>query len=137
MTSDTRSAFETALKALLDTIGTTFVVSLERKAVDQFTTDDFPLVRINEQEGVTSHRITSARTTILRYQITIAVKQDVTEAVLQGYVESITDKVDTDPQISNTCDYCIEQDQDDPEDWADTGYKVRNLYYSVMLRRNY
>jgi len=136
MAKDTRQAFKAALKAVIQTVKGIACVSFEDKLVKDFTTDEYPLVRVNELDSSFGHYITSAEVNVIRFEILIAVKPDVSDDVLSGYAESIQDLIYQNPQISNTCDYCLAESQFTPEEWNEDGYKTRQLYYRVMLRRS-
>lgn len=136
MVSDTRQAFKAAFKTLLETVSGIDEVSLIAKPIDQYTTDDFPLARIDEKEAVSTHFLTSAEVNLIRFEIILAVKADVSDDVLSGYSEAMTDAITTNPQVSDTCDYCLSEGQYTPDEWGDSNYKVRILIYRVMLRRS-
>ena len=137
MTSDTRQAFKNALITLINSVSSDFaLVTDKRELIDSGTTDNYPLVRINELESVTRHYITSTELNEIRFEIAIAVKENISDDTLSGYAESIADAIRGNPQVSNTCDWCLAQDQATPEEWTENHYKVRHLYYRVLLRRN-
>ena len=137
MTSDTRAAFKAALKALLETVTGIKHVSLASKNIDQFTTDEYPLIRIDEGGGSASHYLTSAEVSIINFDLVLVVKVATNDDTLSGYIESVMDKMSNNPQVSNTCDLCTAVGQTPPEEWEDTGYKYRVLTYQTQLRRNF
>lgn len=137
MTADTRQAFKTALVTLIQDASSDFaLVTTERKMIEEFTTDNYPLVRISEKESSVLHNVTSAEINVVRFEIAIAAKSNLSNDILSGYAETIADAIRDDPQVDDTCDYCLALDQYDPEEWIDDNYKVRYLYYKVMLRRS-
>lgn len=137
MITDTRTAFKTAWVALLETVTGIAHVSLVQKSIPSFTTDEFPLIRISEGSGTKSYNITSAAVSIINFDIYIAVKAGVTDDILSGYVEAVSDLMDTNIQVSNTCDLCFQLGQTEPQEWEESGYKYAVLTYQVQLRRNF
>ena len=137
MTSDTRQAFKAALKTLITGVSSDFaLVTDSRELIEKFTTDNYPLVRINEMESQAVHNVTSCEINIIRFEIAIAVKADVSDDTLAGYCEAIADSIRDNPQVSDTCDYCLAETQMQPNEWEEAQYKVRYLNYKVMLRRS-
>ena len=137
MISDTRAAFKAAWVTLLTGVSGIAHVSLVQKNIPSFTTDQFPLIRIGESSGSTSFNITSAAVDILFFEVYVAVKTDVTDDVLSGFVETITDLMNVNNQVSDTCDLCFKLSQTAPQEWEESGYKYAVLIYQVQLRRNF
>jgi hypothetical protein len=142
--SDTREKALRQLKKIIENGNLGFrMVSINPKAIEQVSPENFPLCQIFEGAAISSHELTDTEGEVIQVGIAITYKRggdenyERSETWGRNKLDELKDLLSQNPQLNDTCDYFLASDTAPPAIWETVNEKFRYMTYLMQIRRNF